>query len=323
LAYYSVNLKSFKGQDMELSWLMRIRIIASLAIGAVLLGFLPWNLVRPDAGGVFALLSGSISISDLLICTGLAFIAGFLSSAICTPYGAQIGIIAAPAGLAVWGLKSAPLSKFFQMAPAVQDRIQVYSKLKFEGFIWLAIAVCGFLGAITADKIFGSTGLATGRRKAIELPDEIKPAFRLPEFAQIVISVIGTVFVANFLINIFAANISYSDSELGSVTAQPANLQMVFAVFIAFGLCGFFAKFFLAAKAFWPAIASVPLIYYSAITYGKNDILVHLVASWPAVFFARPVMAVLPVQMVAFGCLGAVWGYWLAVNYHLWRTHQE
>ena len=293
---------------------MRFRITASLAIGAVLLGFLPWNLVKPEADGVFALLSGSISISDLLICGGLAFAAGFLSSAICTPYGAQIGIIAAPAGLAVWGLRSAPLSKFFQMAPAVQDRIQVYSKLKFEGFIWLAIAVCGFLGAIAADKIF--------RRKTVELPDEIKPAFRLPEFAQIAISVIGTVFVANFLINIFAANISYSDSKVGSITAQPANLQIVFAVFITFGLCGFFAKLFLAAKAFWPAIASVPLIYYSAITYGRSNIMVHLVTSWPAVFFARPVAAILPVQMVAFGCLGAVWGYWLAVRYYLWRTHQ-
>ena len=300
---------------MELSWLMRFRIIASLAIGAVLLGFLPWNFVRPDADGVFALLSGSISISDLLICGGLAFAGGFLSSAICTPYGAQIGILAAPAGLAVWGLRSAPLSEIFQMVPAVQNRVQVYSKLKFEGFLWLAIVVCGFLGAITADKIF--------RRKTVELPDETKPAFRLPEFAQIAISVIGTVFIANFLINIFAANISYSDSELAHVTAQPAKLQIAFAVFIAFGACGFFAKFFLATEVFWPAIASVLLIYYSAITYSKSNILVHLVTSWPAVFFARPVAAVLPIQMVAFGCLGAIWGYWLAVRYHLWRTHQS
>jgi hypothetical protein len=299
---------------MELSWIMRFRIIASLAIGVVLLGFLPWGLLKPEAGGVFALLSGSISISDLLICGGLAFIGGFLSSAICTPYGSQIGILAGPAGLAVWGLRSAPLSEIFQMAPNVPDRIKVYSSLKFEGFIWLAIVICGFIGAITADKIF--------RRKAVELPDEIKPASRLPEFAQIAIAVIGTVFVANFLVNILATDIGYSDSELVHVTAQPAKLQIAFAVFIAFGACGFFAKLFLASKAFWPAIASVPLIYYSTITYSKSGILVHLATSWPAVFFARPVTAVLPVQMVAFGCLGAVWGYWLAVRYHLWRVHE-
>jgi hypothetical protein len=249
-----------------------------------------------------------------LICAGLAFIAGFLSSAICTPYGTQIGIIAAPAGIAVWGLRSAPLSKIFQMAPVVQDRMKAYSSLKFEGFLWLGIAVCGFLGALSADKIF--------RRKAVEPLDKIKPVFRLPEFLEIAISVIGTVFVANFLINILAADVSYSDQELAHVTSQPANLQVVFAIFVAFGACGFFAKIFLASRAFWPAIASVPLIYYSAITYGKSDILTHISSSWPANFFIRPITAVLPIQMVAFGCLGAVWGYWQAVSYHLWRTNQ-
>jgi hypothetical protein len=303
--------------DMELSWIMRFRIAASLAIGIVLLGFLPWSLVKPAADGVFAYLGGSISTDDLLICGGLAFVAGFLSSAICTPYGAQIGIIAAPAGLAVWGLRSAPLSKIFQMAPSLQDRINVYSSLRFrfEGFLWLGIAICGFFGALSADRIF--------RRKTVELPDKIKPLFQLPEFAQIAISVIGTVFIANFLINILAADVSYSDPELAHVTAQPAKLQIAFAVFIVFGACAFFAKILLASRAFWPAIASVPLIYYSAISYGKSDILTHLGSSWPAVFFARPVTAVLPVQMVAFGCLGAVWGYWLAVDYHLWRTTSQ
>jgi hypothetical protein len=301
---------------MEISWITRLRIFASLAIGALLVGFLPWHLVRPasDAGGVFAVFAGSISVSDILICAFLAFAAGFIASAVCTPYGAQIGIIAAPAGLAVWGLKSSPLSKLFQIAPAVADRMQVYNRLRFEGFIWLAIAVCGFAGAIAADRIF--------RRKEINLPDWIKPSFPLPDFAQIAIVVIGTVFVANFLVNILAVDVGYSDTSLNRVTAQPANAQIAFAVFIAFGVCGFLTKLFLNSKAYWPAIASAIVIYYSIITYGKSKIMAHLAASWPAIFFARPVMAVLPVQMVAFGCLGALWGYWLAVSYHIWRTTQ-
>ncbi len=299
---------------MELSWLMRIRIVASLAIGVVLLGLLPWNLVKPPAEGVFAYLGGSISVNDLLICGGLAFVAGFLSSAVCTPFGVQIGIIAAPAGLAVWGLRSEALSRIFQITPAVQERIKVYSSLKFEGFLWLAIAVCGFWGALLADKIF--------RRKTVELPDKTKPVFHLPQFLVIAIAVIGTVFVANFLINVFAVDVSYSDPQFAHVTAQPANLQMAFAVFIAFGACSFLAKVFVGSSSFWPPIASVVLIYYSAITYSKSDVLIHLGSSWPANFFIRPVTAVLPVQMVGFGCLGAVWGYWLAVRYHLWRTHQ-
>jgi hypothetical protein len=302
---------------------MRLRILATLAIGVVLLGILPAGLIKPQADGVFALLSGSISVNDMLICAGLAFVAGFLSSAICAPYGMRIGIIAAPAGLAVWALRSAPLSTIFQMAPGVSDRMKVYSSLKFEGFLWLGIAVCGLLGALLADKILGSTGLAAGRRKAIEPVDEMKPVFRIPEFLEITISVIGTVFVANFLINVLASGISYSDQKLVYVTAQPANLQIAFAVFITFGACSFLAKILLNSKAFWPAAASVPLIYYSAVSYSKVDFLTELSSAWPANFFIRPVAAVLPVQMVAFACLGAVWGYWLAVDYHLWRIHQS
>jgi hypothetical protein len=42
---------------MELSWLMRIRIAASLAIGIILLGLLPWSLVKlPQKNSVVLLL---------------------------------------------------------------------------------------------------------------------------------------------------------------------------------------------------------------------------------------------------------------------------
>jgi len=289
--------------------------MASLAIGVLLLGFLPWGLVKPSADGVFMFLSGGINASGLLICGILAFVAGFIASAVSVPYGSQIGIIAAPAGLAVWSMRSAMLSKVFQAAPAAGERVKVYSSLKFEGFLWLAVIFCGFLGAVLADKVF--------RKRTVKLPDKMKPVLKLPEFLIIAIAVIGTVFVANFLVNIFAAGVSYSDPRLSHVTAQPLSLQLAFAVFIAFGACGFLAKIFLGSRPFWPAVASVVLIYYSATVYGKNSVLTYLNASWPANFFIRPAAAVLPVQMVAFGCLGAVWGYWLAVDYHLWRTHQS
>ena len=293
---------------------MRLRIFASLAIGIVLLGLWPWGLIKPPAQGVFTILTAGINVSNFLICAGLAFIAAFLSSAISTPYGLQIGIISAPAGLAVWGLRSAPLSGLFQMFPAAANRIDIYSKLRIEGFPWLGIVICGFLGALAADRIF--------RKTPIQLPDEVKTLVKMPAFIQIAIAIIGTVFIANFLINILAGGVTYPDQKLAQVTAQPAKLQIAFAVFITFGACAFLTKIFLNTGAFWPAIASAPLIYYSAMTYAKTNFLTHLSSSWPADFFIRPITAVLPIQMVAFACLGAVWGYWLAVDYHWWQTHE-
>jgi hypothetical protein len=300
---------------MELSWVMRIRIIAAMVIGGWLLGYLPWDIIKPDAAGVFSLLAGNISVYDILRCAGLAFAAGFVSSVVCTPYGGQIGIIAAPTGMAIWALKSAPLSKLFQAAPSVQSRLDIYRGLKFEGFIWLALAACGFVGAIAADKIF--------RQKPVNLPDDFKPVYKIPEFAQIAAAVIATVFIANILINALALGVGFPDSQLKNVVAQPANAQIAFAVMVAFGVCGFLAKLFLSSKAVWPAMASSIITYYFTVSYVKSIAITQLAQSWPAVFFYKPVMAVLPVQMVSFACIGAVWGYWLAVRYHIWRTEQS
>jgi hypothetical protein len=145
----------------------------------------------------------------------------------------------------------------------------------------------------------------------------------MPEFAQIAATVIATVFIANILINALALSVRFPDSLLKGVVAQPANSQIAFAVLLAFGLCAFLAKLFLSSKAVWPAIASSIITYYFTISYAKSNVLTQLAQSWPAVFFYKPIMSVLPVQMVSFACIGAVWGYWLAVRYHIWRTEQN
>jgi hypothetical protein len=55
--------------------------------------------------------------------------------------------------------------------------------------------------------------------------------------------------------------------------------------------------------------------------YVKGDALEHMTRSWPVLFFSKAVLSVLPIQMVAFGTLGAIWGYWMAVQYAHWRKH--
>ncbi len=294
---------------------MRIRIALAVAIGVVMLGLLPWNQIKPGPEGVFALLSGNISKAELLHCAILAYTAGFLASIVCTPFGMQIGVIAAPAGMSVWSFRSGALSTVFQTAPAVNDRLAAYAKLRFEAFIWLALAACCFAGAYVADKLIG--------KKNTNLPDKFDATFKLPDFAVIPAAVIGTVIVAGILINILAGDVRYSDPQIGRVIGQPANLQIAFAVIVAFMACGYMAKLFIGASFIWPATASAFLSSYSIITYSNKPAIAYLANTWPAAFFARPTAAVLPIQMVAFACLGAVWGYWLAVRYNLWKTYES
>lgn len=296
---------------MELSWLMRIRIILAFAIGVVLVGIVPWQRIEPVANGVFAFFNGQISLSDIITCGVLSFVAGFLASLICTPYGSQIGILVAPAGMVVWSYRSADISSVFQASPDVSSRLAIYSALKYESFIWLALAACGFLGALIADKIL--------RRKTIDLPDKFDVPVKLHPLVAIGLAIFGTVLIASILINILAANISYPDKQLGGVIGQPANLQIAFAVIIAFMACSYVTKLFLGTNYVWPALATAPLTLYSIMIYVRKPIIEHLAGAWPAAFFTKTSLSVLPVQMVAFGCIGAVWGYWLAVRFKIWR----
>jgi hypothetical protein len=58
-------------------------------------------------------------------------------------------------------------------------------------------------------------------------------------------------------------------------------------------------------------------------TYVKQSTLQRLAQEWPVVFFPNAVISILPVQIVAFGTLGSITGYWLAVRYNYWRKHGQ
>lgn len=299
----------------ELSWLSKIRLIIALAIGVFLVGILPWKNIQPAEHGVFALLSGTINPQDLMICGLYALAAGFLASIISTPLGFQIGVLAAPAGMAAWSFRSASLSTLFQAAPDVNSRMAVYSKLHLEAFIWLVLFLLGFVGAYAADKLL--------RRKTLNLPDKFEGSLKLQAPVAIVVALVGSVIVGVYLLNILAADVNFPDPKLGTVTGQPSNLQIAFAVIITFMVLGFCSKLFLGVNYVWPAIATAIVSYYSIILYAKQPTLDYMSISWAAVFYSKTAISILPIQMVAFGCIGSVWGYWLAAQYHFWREFES
>ncbi len=300
---------------MELSWISKIRLLTALAIGTVLVGLLPWDKIAPANNGTFILANSNITPFHFLVCSVLAIIASFIASIVSTPLGLQIGILAVPAGMAVWAFKSAELSTLFQAEPAATARFAILHNLRFEGFVWLSIVLAGFVGAFAADKLF--------RRKQLELHDKFNPQIKLQPLAANIITIIATVVVGSLLLNILAADISYPDSKIGSVTGQPSNLQIAFAVIVTFMACSFAAKLFLGANYIWTIIAIPFLTSYIITIYAKLPTLEYMANSWPAVYFSKPAMSVLPIQMAAFGTIGSVWGYWLAVRYHFWREFES
>jgi hypothetical protein len=284
---------------MELSWPMKLRITAAAAIGVLLIGILAWPMAEPF-GKVAAM--GS---RDAIVLLVLAFVAGFLGYYVSWPYGREIGILAVPSGLAVWAARSGTMAGRIQISPTAPERTVLMTSLRWEPFFWLAVVAAGFLGVLLARK------LSPNKNQAARDESKSGPG----KYFNIIIGLAGSVAIAQFFIRIIA-----QDVNLGSVVSQPAIGQLIFAVFVSFGCAAFVMKKFLNVSYIWPAIASAFVTAAMAGIYAKD--MPYLVQNWPPVFFPNSVNAVLPVQMVAFGALGSVAGYWMAIRFDYWRKHE-
>ncbi len=297
---------------MELSWLMKLRVTAAVVTGVVLIGILAWPLAA-SPGPFDAVRAGAISFGGAGILVILAFLAGLIAYFLSWPYGREIGILAAPSGLAIWAVRSGSMTALMQLNPTTAQRQALFTTLKWEPIFWLVIVAAGFAGVLLGQKIQSNLK-----------PDETqeKPNSKPGKYLNAIIALIGSTLIAQLCLKIFAQDVRIFDNRLGSVMAQPTVGQIVFAVFVSFGLVAFVVKKFLDASYIWPIIASALVTAFSISIYVKQDVLQHLVQYWPAAFFSNTVISILPVQMVAFGTLGSIAGYWMAVRYNYWRKHE-
>lgn len=290
----------------DLSWATKLKLTATLLLGIILIGILAplWTAAGPFGVISVPAFGGAITLA------GLAVLAGFIGYFLSWPNGREIGILAVPAGLAVWAVRCGSMAELMRLAPTLVQRQELFAALKWEPIFWLAIVAVGFGGVLIGQRI-------VTRRSAHER-QETRNERRL---TNAIIAVVGSVFIAQVCIGIFARDVRIADTRLGSVVAQPATGQIVFAVLVSFGIAAFLVKKFLNASYIWPTVASALVTGFAVITYVKEDTLQHLVEHYPPVFFSNVVTSILPVQMVAFGTLGSIAGYWLAVHVNLRQKH--
>ena len=341
---------------MELSLAMRFRIAAVIAVGVVLIGIFAWPLATP-AEPFGAVRAGSFGFTHKIALLLLAILTGFIAYFPSWPYGREIAILAVPSGLALWAVRSGDLAHILLLNPDTPQRQLLYATLKWEGLFWLAVVAAGFAGVIvaqlivlsghkhfssanenepetrgrlvrtilafgrreTAEQLFSQAELATKTRAAVTCRKS-GSAFNIS--LRAVTAVLASVLVAQACITVFARDIKMFDSSLGSVVAQPGIGQIVFAVLVSFALVGFLVKVFLNLSYIWPIIASAFVTAFVNIFYLSRQILQQLSQNWPVVFFPHSAVCILPVQMVAFGALGSIAGYWMAIRYDHWRKHE-
>lgn len=298
---------------MELSWTIKLRIAAAALLGVLLIGVLAWPMVKPADPFMPV---GPPAGLDTAVLAALAFFCGFLAYFSAWPYGEKIGIFAVPSGLAVWAIRCGSLGQLLQANPALAARKEIFASLKFESLFWLAIVAAGFLGVIIAQIV--TRQIIRGEPEETEKGKCSKSNYLLTS----AIAFLASLLIARFLLEIFAAGINISDAQLGRVVAQPSTAQIVFGVMVSFGIAAFVVKLFLQAGYLWPILATGFVITFSVTTSLSDEMLTHMIRQWPAVFFPSSACSVLPLQMVTFGTLGSVIGFWAAVRYNYWRKHE-
>jgi hypothetical protein len=290
---------------MELSWLVKLRIAAVAVVGAALI-----------YGGGWRLAGSPNSVDDMAYghavpLVALAFAAGLIGYFVSWPYGREIGILAAPSGLAVWAFRSGTMANLIQQSPTATQRQELVASLRFEPIFWLVVVAAGFMGVLLGQKIRPSLKL-----KELKGETDSSPT----RYLNAIVALVGSAAIAQLCIKICAQDIRLSDNGMGPVVAQPAAAQVAFAVLVSFGVAAFAVKKFLNVSYVWPALATALVTAFGMYNYAKNA--QYLVKAWPAAFFSDAIASVLPVQMVAFGALGSVAGYWMAIRYVYWRKHE-
>lgn len=297
---------------MELSLLMRLRIAASVAAGVVLIGILARPLAI-SSEPLNAVLAGNISIGGKITLVVLSFLTGLVGYFVSWPYGREIGILAVPSGLAIWAVRSGSMTTLMQLNPSAEQRETIFAAFKWDSALWLILIAAGFIGVLLGQKVMPDPKKRLKRKKTNH-----KPA----NYLSSIIALIGSVFIAHFCIKMFARDISLLDSRLGIVVSQPSIGQVVFAVFVSFGIAAFIVKKFLDVSYIWPAIATVFLTIFVVSTYANKEVLQYFAQQWPAAFFVNSTTSILPLQLVVFGTLGSIAGYWMAVRYSYWHKHE-
>lgn len=304
---------------MELSLLMRLRIAAAAATGVVLIGILAWPLTA-STEPLSAVCASDIGPVGAITLVVLAFLTGFIAYFVSWPYGREIGILAVPSGLAIWAIRSGSMASLMQLNPTAAQRQALLTTFKWDSIFWLVIVAAGFAGVLLGQKILSSTRLA---RRGGPAETQKKSNSKPVQYLNAIIALVGSALIAQFCIRIFAQDVKVFDNKLGSIVAQPSVGQILFAVLISFKIAAFVVKKFLDVSYIWPAIAAVLVTAFAASAYANQELLQYLVQQQlPAAFFTNSVISILPIQMVAFGTLGAVAGYWMAVRYSYWRKHE-
>lgn len=299
----------------SVSWVIRLRTCLALAVGIFVMGYLAWPMVKPIyPGSAVTFFEGAISTPEAVILVVLAFIVGFVGYFASYPYGTRIALLAVPAGIAVWSFRGGAMSDLLRINHSLEERLAVYSALRWEGVYWLLLALSGALGVMVASFIIQPRGM-----KPVE---DDRMNLKKDNIATIAVSFFVAVVVTHVAMLLLIQDVRMYDSQLGTVIGQPEKAQVAFGVLTAFALAAFLIKLFLKMSYIIPALGSAVYVFVGYRISARRDVLEYMAGNWPVSFFPMSIAGVLPVEIVSYGVIGSIVGYWIAIKYEQWRREE-
>jgi len=310
LIYFGLGL-------FNVNWLLRVRIIAALSVGALIVGAAGYPLVRPeDPLGAIRLFTGDISMLHGVILILLGFAAGVAGTLICYPFGRFLGPLSAPAGVGVLAMASGDMYQILLTNDTFEQRNAVYSVMRWELLFWLGVCAAGYLGVLLTMKVMGDKIAPIG-----DAPQSPNKSSIWVNFGIAVAAAAAIIYVA---VSIFAQGIPQFDENIGeTVMGHPGHRQIAFGVFVSAALAGFAAKQFFRVH-YIPVILGAVAVYIGAYTkFIGSDAIAYMVKMHPVYFFTNSIYAILPVQFAPFAVLGAITGFWISIFIKHRPTHTE
>jgi hypothetical protein len=312
----------------------------------------PVLLDNLTASGIMILLGSAVLVG---------FIANFVSwpfgpeiGILAVPAGLSVWACRT-ASVGAWVQQKAtlPSQESQHIIATIAKRQEIFNTMKWEPLFWLLVVLAGFGGVmlgqfIKPSRIAPSDSNQTEKSKndffnsllrligctdylAIIAPKtELSPEQEQKQkkeqksafYLNAAIGLVASVLIGHFCIRIIAQDVGIQDSKYQTVMTQPFLGQIIFAVFASFFVAAFVVKRFLDVGYICPIIATGLVTGFTIILFVKPEVVEYFVKNLPVVAFPNSVVSILPVQMLAFGTLGAITGYWGAIRYGYWRKHE-
>ena len=295
----------------SLTWPLKIRIVLAVIFGVCVIGILCFSLVAPKNG--FEVINMPDAPSSIIL-VAVSLVTGFICYFLTWPFGKYLAPVAVPAGLAAWAIKTEGIATVMQAAAQVDQRLSFYRTLMPEPFFFLAMVAAGFLGTWIA-------AMMLRPQRENELPPKVPVTKK--DIPTVIAAMVASAAIALFAVNILAQDVRIPDPRYTSVVAQPHAAQIAFAVLVSFAIAGFVVQKIIHANILGPILATTAVSLFGLFFYTKKDTLQYLSENFPPVFFTNSNAAILPVQMISFGTLGVLAGYWLARSYEHFKHQQQ